>query len=167
MLIQGVRRLNESLKFQSTGKAVMWIGHYFIGMLYYIGVNIACLSTVYDPVTKYDDVARYVGILLFGIASWKQFLLHKNLAVTKARAKGEYAIPSDHAFQNFIAPHYTCEIIIYASLCIISQFQNQVMVSVLVWTIIILSISASESRTWALKKWSGKWSPRWNVLPFW
>lgn len=53
MLSQGMRRLYECLSFTKPSTARMWIGHWFFGLYYYIGINIAiwiegsCKSSIY------------------------------------------------------------------------------------------------------------------------
>jgi 3-oxo-5-alpha-steroid 4-dehydrogenase 3 / polyprenol reductase len=49
MLVQGCRRLYESLFMQKLSSARMWIGHYLVGCAFYIMMSLSVLVEGYKP----------------------------------------------------------------------------------------------------------------------
>ncbi|KIW96384.1 uncharacterized protein Z519_03453 [Cladophialophora bantiana CBS 173.52] len=134
MLVQGCRRLVECLVLTQQSKSRMWIGHYAIGMAYYIATNIAIWVEHLDANLirpSRPDSDRNQGSILwtsktlictivFFWASDRQNLYHRYLSSLK-----KYTLPEKHAFRWIVAPHYTAECLIYLSLAVVDAPPSQ------------------------------------------
>ena len=181
LAIQGVRRLYESL-LQPKGSSQMWIGHYAIGITFYLvtGVSIwieglpalevfRSLGNDYKPsqTSKRDLLAvlEFLTCLLFISVSAKQNKLHKHLASLQ-----KYTVPTDASFQRIVAPHYTCECVIYLCLAFLSRpsgrYLNRTMTAALVFVVINLGISADGTKKWMRIKFGNQSvAEKWRMIP--
>ncbi|KAF2114405.1 hypothetical protein BDV96DRAFT_576709 [Lophiotrema nucula] len=140
MLLQGVRRLVESYQYTSSSKSQMWFGHYILGILFYVTVNMAIwvegpcnfwhvgchgafvqendrmvlakpLDNLNGFVQKHQwKVACLVPAILTAHAL--QHMYHAYLYRLRTET-ATYQLPSHPMFPNLLCPHYTCEIAIY------------------------------------------------------
>lgn len=167
MLIQGLRRLAECLRAERirSSSSRMWIGHYAIGIAFYLFTSIAVwIETVSKNDTFSDrysglkwsntsNLLRYFGLVLFFSASVLQSQVHDYLARMKT-----YAVPQHFAFKRLrlVAPHYTAECLIYASLAVVGSSQGQVVnktiLCALVFVFVNLSITAYGTKRWMMQK---------------
>ena len=119
MLIQGVRRLSESYLYRSHSASKMWIGHYLLGLLFYLTINIAvwieddlsfcggipqCSKTVVEPY----DVWPVIILIFHGL----QHTYHASFYRLRTE-NSTYQMPNHHLFSDVLCPHYSCEVIIY------------------------------------------------------
>ncbi|KAL6245631.1 hypothetical protein RBB50_007630 [Rhinocladiella similis] len=150
MLLQGLRRLLECLYVTNNtntktdtkpSASRMWIGHYAIGLAFYLFTNLAIhleyLAAVHSPnkhlgnsspsstrelplplplplVRALFTPKTIICTSLFLHCSYKQNKYHRYLAGLK-----KYTLPDKGAFQTIIAPHYTAECGIYLSLTLL------------------------------------------------
>jgi 3-oxo-5-alpha-steroid 4-dehydrogenase 3 / polyprenol reductase len=177
MLVQGGRRLCESLFLQRRSTARMWIGHYLVGCAFYTAMSVAVFA---DGRSRPLGVSLWPSILsilnrhviaaigLFVTASMWQFHVHKSLAALQPSfsSKAIYSPPppSSISFQLFLTPHYTAEIIIYLAMVLVTR--SATLATALIWVITNLSISSGETRIWAHNKFKDQEWGRWNILPF-
>ncbi|KAL2431565.1 hypothetical protein ABEF95_011532 [Exophiala dermatitidis] len=204
MLIQGCRRWLEchgvfvfltapqqQQKQQPTkgsrSQSKMWIGHYAIGLAFYVVTNVAIWAEYMGVHVGHDvDVAHWqtgrglltprvlICTLLFLYASYKQHYYHSYLAGLK-----KYTLPVGPAFRLIVAPHYTAECAIYLALAVLDvapQTQKQTEISSINWTLfcalvfvaVNLGVTADGTRTWMMYKFPEKKQEiqrRWRILP--
>jgi 3-oxo-5-alpha-steroid 4-dehydrogenase 3 len=63
MLVQGCRRLLECLSYSGSGTSRMWIGHYAIGLAFYVVTNIAIWTTGDVPPRDGSDLVGHDGVV--------------------------------------------------------------------------------------------------------
>lgn len=132
MLLQGLRRFLECIYVTRISTSRMWIGHYAIGMAFYLVTNLAIWVDHFDfnpatetqkPRLRSSDTEQpgilwtwktAICTLLFFAASEQQNFYHKYLSSLE-----KYTLPKKHAFRYIIAPHYTVECAIYLILAVV------------------------------------------------
>ncbi|KAL2431557.1 hypothetical protein ABEF95_011442 [Exophiala dermatitidis] len=164
----------------------MWIGHYAIGLAFYVVTNVAIWTEHIDSGTgTHVDVAQQKAArgsgtgttqrvlrlltprfllctLLFFYASYKQHYYHSYLATLK-----KYTLPNGAAFRLIVAPHYTAECAIYLALAVLDvapQTQKQAQTSPISWTLfcalvfvaVNLGVTADGTSTWMIHKFPEK-----------
>ncbi|GAB7345054.1 hypothetical protein MBLNU457_3466t2 [Dothideomycetes sp. NU457] len=177
MLVQGARRLYESLAFGKPSSSQMWIGHWAVGVWFYAMVSVA-IWIEGSPAIEHSSFAfkhflftgpslrTFVGTLLFMLASGLQHDCHAYLASLK-----KYTLPEHPAFGLALCPHYFAECLIYVALSIIAapsgQFVNRTIFCALVFVAINLGVTADGTKTWYEQKFGkDKIGPRARMLPF-
>ena len=191
MSIQGCRRLYESLVFGKQSSSRMWIGHWAMGILFYLAMSVAvwiegsCTSTnsiaselahsksdailhssALLPPFQPPSLKTFVAIPLFILASGLQYDCHYYLSSLK-----KYSVPSHPVFQTLVCPHYFAECLIYLSLSIVAappgNMLNRTISSAFIFVVINLGYTAKTSRSWYEAKF-GKESVqgRWNMIPY-
>lgn len=90
-----------------------------------------------------------------------QHRCHKHLMGLK-----KYSLPDAGLFRHLVCPHYTCECLIYLSLVVAAapegHWCNKTMLSVLVFVVVNLGVTAYGTRGWYVEKFGperlvGKW----------
>ena len=144
--VQSLRRLAECISFQSSSKSTMWIGHYGLGLLFYVAINMSIWvetqpvfnlqstsrtihqipahgafnpTSVPTSTSLYSALKMSTSIAIFLLASITQHLVHAHLA--SLPKSPNYTLPSDPLFRYLIAPHYLSEVLIYLSLAILAS----------------------------------------------
>ncbi|KIV80296.1 hypothetical protein PV11_07809 [Exophiala sideris] len=182
MLVQGIRRLLECMFLTKPSQSRMWIGHYAIGVAFYIATNIAIW--VQRPDEKEQGFGRESGqkamagrlwtvnvwlyVFVFFYASWVQSLCHQHLAALQ-----KYTLPHVGMFRTIIAPHYTAECAIYLSLAFLRDAHqggqiDSTLLCALIFVVVNLGVTADGTREWILAKFPEKRSEiekRWVMLP--
>ncbi|SMR51890.1 unnamed protein product [Zymoseptoria tritici ST99CH_3D1] len=170
MFIQGSRRLYECLVLSAPSKSKMWIGHWALGILFYVATSVAVwvegsaalqahsFSTK-DLTIKGPSIRTCIGILIFILASGVQHDCHAYLAslkkprrTAKGEMKVEYRLPEHPVFNLSLTPHYFAECLIYLSLSILAapegEWLNWTLISALVFVGVNLGVTASGTRKW-------------------
>ncbi|KAG5436969.1 hypothetical protein PCK2_001034, partial [Pneumocystis canis] len=91
MGIHGARRLYECLFIQKHSNSQMWIGHYLLGMTYYLfagigmwcegGGNLQNLRIMHDGIsTVFKVIIIVCSVLVYVFFSWMQHLVHIDLS---------------------------------------------------------------------------------------
>lgn len=182
LALQGVRRLYESLRLpQSSSK--MWIGHYAIGIAFYLATGIAIWIEGIPALKSFfawRDESEGDGVtytiwpvplldVFANICVWEAFyrqhMLHKHLASLK-----KYSLPTESEFQWIVAPHYTCECIIYCSLAFLSRpdglWCNRTMATAFAFVVINLGVNADGIKKWMRSKFGdASVAAKWRMLP--
>ena len=189
--IQGMRRLYECLR-QPRGSSEMWIGHYAIGIAFYLATGVAIWieglpaskafhrlgrgleynSNPYNAPYKVPHKPEFtlgfsdaIFIWAFVDASIDQHKYHRHLASLM-----KYTAPTHPGFESIIAPHCTCECLIYLSLAILSRpsgyYLNHTMTAALVFVVINLGISADGTKRWMRNKFGDdSVAKKWRMIP--
>lgn len=147
MLLQAARRLYESWAFAKPSKSTMWIVHWLLGQLFYVGISVAIWvegSGMFCPV---NPISEGLGLLTCAAGALLQkqsrpwtFELTEDVLLKVAVAVPlfffawvsqyrchkhlasleKYSLPDQGMFRHLISPHYTCECLIYLSLAIVA-----------------------------------------------
>jgi 3-oxo-5-alpha-steroid 4-dehydrogenase 3 len=181
LTMQGTRRLYECLR-QPQGSSKMWIGHYAIGIAFYLATGIAIWVEQLPGLKAFhaladDGSANYafsgplpfmdvMALWVFTGASLNQSILHRHL-----RSLKKYTMPTHPTFDRIAAPHYTCECLIYLALAVLSRpngsYMNHTMATALVFVVVNLGISADGTRKWMEAKFGdGNVPARWRMIPY-
>ncbi|OAP57966.1 hypothetical protein AYL99_07056 [Fonsecaea erecta] len=192
MLLQGCRRLVECLVLDQQSHSRMWIGHYAIGLAFYLVTNIGIwvenldanldraqrTNPERDQGTVLWTTKTMICTLLFFWASDRQNLYHRYLSSLK-----KYTLPEKHAFRWIIAPHYTAECLIYLSLSFLDvphprdhhqhrQYNQKPSKTSINWTlfcavvfvIVNLGVTADGTKEWLRAKFPDR---AWEVIKRW
>lgn len=177
MLIQGSRRLLECLFLTKPSASRMWIGHYLIGLLFYLFTNISIWIEHINPsdVTKPRTIQTSnpltiilipIYCLLFIYASYTQYTYHRYLFSLR-----KYTLPNLHGTQTIIAPHYNAECMIYLSVALLDSpplyrhhpqphlipiIPNWTLICALIFVTVNLGITADATKQWLLHKFPEK-----------
>ncbi|SCV01521.1 LAMI_0G12024g1_1 [Lachancea mirantina] len=156
-LFHSTRRLMETFYVNKFGsQSRMHVTHYLVGIWFYSGVNFGI--AINQSQGSRSTILRLVAFLLFAAASYDQFQNHLHLAQLK-----KYSLPTYGMFKVVCSPHFLDEAAIYLALAILSGSTELIMC--FLWTIFNLSVSAVETRTWYLNKFS-KSTPQYAIIPF-
>lgn len=192
MLIQGGRRLYESITLQKPSASQMWVAHWAIGLAFYIATSIgiwieglrkyssyivnitlrlvAALRdsdlSVYVLTVRAPSIRTFIGLPLFLIASGIQHDCHSYLASLK-----KYSLPQHPIFQKIICPHYFAECLIYLSMSIIAappgRLLNNTLFTALCFVAVNLGVTAKTTRLWYSKRFGHtSIENRWTMVPF-
>lgn len=191
LAIQGMRRLYECLR-QPRGSSEMWIGHYAIGIAFYLATGIAIwieglpalkafhklgrgleynstpCNAPYKVPHKHESTLGFFDALFiwaFVGASINQHEYHRHLA-----SLVKYTAPTHPGFESIVAPHYTCECLIYLSLTILSRpsghYLNHTIGAALIFVIINLGISADGTKGWMRNNFGDdSVAKKWRMIP--
>ncbi|KXT17862.1 hypothetical protein AC579_5886 [Pseudocercospora musae] len=174
MFVQGSRRLYESIALAIPSQSRMWVGHWALGILFYICTSIAVWVEGFPAIQNYTfslkhfvisgiRLRTFLGTLIFILASGLQHDCHAYLAALKASKKGEHAasasqyrLPDHPAWNLSLTPHYFAECLIYLSLAIIAAPRGSVLnwtfVSALIFVVINLGVTAYRTKEWYEQK---------------
>ena len=175
MAVHALRRCVETQWLERPSGSTMWVGHYVAGMSFYTFTTLAFLLFSLEHASTSQSSTR--PSLLQAIASggflaanYVQHHTHVLLAKTRARlSAGEYVDLRTGGFQYLVTPHYTAECGLYLcialwslSLTLQSSSDATKKVALLpwlsfVWTVLILSLSASGTDAWGRAKFPKTW----------
>lgn len=165
VLSHSIRRLWETCCIERPSGSRMWVGHYVVGISFYIFMNLSvvsatlCLSAT-NSVTKLQAGC----VLMCLLAQIVQHQEHRHLANVRTKCQpGQYIDHRHGLFRFLVAPHYTAEIVIYLSLAVLNHGNANLSFTVL-WTIAILGTSALQTDEWGRQKFP-TWGSRWILIP--
>ncbi|EEQ83728.1 3-oxo-5-alpha-steroid 4-dehydrogenase [Blastomyces dermatitidis ER-3] len=177
LLIQGTRRLYESISTAKPSQSKMWFPHWIVGLAYYVAMGMAIWVEGIPVIRASDNLlsdVRYsapslktlIFLPVFILASGIQHDCHLYLASLK-----KYTLPSHPGFLHLVSPHYTAECAIYLSLVFLAApkgtLVNNTVLSGLVFVVINLGISADNTKAWYMKKFGKeKVEQRWRMIPY-
>ncbi|KAF2712889.1 3-oxo-5-alpha-steroid 4-dehydrogenase-like protein [Pleomassaria siparia CBS 279.74] len=183
MLIQGGRRLAESYSYTSKSKSRMWIGHYILGLVFYLTINVA-VWIEYDPrfcshARQCTDSSRTMGLfepklnLVFPAILLFHGLQHMYHAyLYRLRSDNTtYQMPGHPTFPNLLCPHYTCEVMIYLLLSYLgapaSMRWNKTLLCATVFVAVNLGVTAAGTREWYVSRFGAEKMKRAKMMvPF-
>ena len=177
--IQALRRFSECIKTPPSS-SLMWIGHYIIGMAFYLVTNVAVFiehvglirhldkfTSLFLQVDRGPSFLESVAFVTFVVASKKQHDYHAYLA-----GLVKYTLPNEGAFKYIVAPHYTAECAIYLSLAVLTapagQYVNMTMLCASIFVVINLGVTSDGTKRWMLNKFPQDRSQvegRWKMIP--
>jgi 3-oxo-5-alpha-steroid 4-dehydrogenase 3 len=173
MLLQGFRRLLETRFFSSSSKSRMWGGHWALGLLFYLTVNMAIwVDTASDadapfpynwlpkkaPDAGADEELQSKLVLvppaIFAFHAL-QHIYHAYLWRIRTEGKG-YQLPSHPLFPDLLCPHYSCEIMIYLLLSFLAapagQTVNWTLACATVLAFVNLGVTSIGTKEWYAKQ---------------
>ncbi|RMZ66432.1 3-oxo-5-alpha-steroid 4-dehydrogenase [Pyrenophora seminiperda CCB06] len=164
LLLQGVRRMLESLAYMSTSKSTMSVAHWLMGLVFYLSINMAIW--VEKPGHHVVPWALVPAVLA---AQLLQHSYHAYLYRLRTQ-NTDYQLPLHPLFPNLLCPHYTCEIAIYALLSIIAAPKGSIVNPTLacgtVFVATNLGVTAVGTKEWYINKFGlHKVGPRKRIVP--
>ncbi|KAI8072743.1 3-oxo-5-alpha-steroid 4-dehydrogenase-domain-containing protein [Gongronella butleri] len=185
MTLHLTRRVYETQCIERPSRgARMHVTHYLAGLGFYgamvlgtwlEGAHALGLWTRDVPIqtSSLSPWTAVPALMLFFYASYHQHRCHcilASLRTDKSHAKNKpvYAIPQGDWFKWWIAPHYVCDMLVYASLVLLYGGRSIILWCGLCWTIVNLSVTASETKAWYLATFPAFPSNRNILIPgFW
>ena len=182
LLLQGYRRLHESIAFAKPTNSAMPLAIYLIGLVFYVLDSIAiwvegsATITSLEPLSWIEILrkARFgwapglrVTLVLpvFILASSIQNDIHRYLASLK-----KYTLPGHPIFRSVVCPHYLMECVIYLSLAVIAappgQLFNKTVFTTFLFTTINLGLVAKGTKQWSVEKFGKEVESRWRMIPY-
>ncbi|KPI37320.1 uncharacterized protein AB675_1468 [Cyphellophora attinorum] len=148
----------------------MWVGHFAIGLAFYLFIHVATIAEYASdegtPSTRLTP-KFVVSTLVFAIASVWQHKYHEYLS-----SLVKYTLPNRFGATHIVAPHYTAECLLYASLAVLTakdgQLFNRTLLCVLAFVVVNLGVTADGTKKWQLSKFAGRKAEvrmRWRMLP--
>ncbi|CCK69917.1 putative polyprenol reductase KNAG_0D01650 [Huiozyma naganishii CBS 8797] len=156
LMAHSLRRLYETLfvcKYNENSR-MNW-SHYAVGIWFYSSLHVVTITKLYQ-----NDISEKISpiiTVIFCLASADQYRNHVILSNLI-----KYSLPKRGLFRYTCCPHYLDEIVIYASLTAI----NIDYAWLLIWVVISLSVSATETREYYLHKFKDEPVPSSAIIPF-
>lgn len=179
---QSLRRLFECLVLHRTSTSRMWVGHYAIGLAFYVVTNLAVFLEGIDwdswqsgPVTKISPeidmgpsrAAETILSVILAVTMMLQFSQHQYLANLK-----KYTLPDQGTFAYVVAPHYTSECFMYLAVAILANGSpsvvNWTMFCAFIFVLVNLGVTAQGTYHWLLGKFPDQQqmiTRRWKMIP--
>ncbi|KAF2865287.1 3-oxo-5-alpha-steroid 4-dehydrogenase-like protein [Massariosphaeria phaeospora] len=160
MLLQGLRRFLESSTYTSSSKSRMWVGHWLLGFIFYLSVNVAVWVEGVGGTGAQELGDRWMwkaAVLVPAVltAHGLQHVYHAYLYRLRTQNKG-YQLPAHPLFPNLLCPHYTCEIAIYLLLSFLAARPDKIvdwtLLSATVFVAVNLGVTAEGTRDWYVEK---------------
>ncbi|EDV27606.1 uncharacterized protein TRIADDRAFT_53471 [Trichoplax adhaerens] len=175
--LQTFRRLYECLfisKFSQS--AQMHLGHYLLGGMFYILVNLTIISdgsflTSDGDTFRLKDLStatNIIGVCIFCWGSLHQHRCHNILAQLRvgSSSHNNYGVPRGDWFNYVSCPHYLSEIIIYFSIGFILSLDHQSWWLLLAFITTMLSLGAVQTNQWYYQNFSNYPEDRRAIIPF-
>lgn len=169
MFFQGGRRLMECY-LMAPSKSKMWIGHWVLGVLFYLTINVSIWIEEADvhphqiieaSLWKRKLVPWLIIPMCMGFQQL-QTKIHAHFNQLRASNSG-YQLPDFRPYSwlpDLLCPHYTCEVLIYLSLSLIAAPAGRVVNwTVLAATVLVavnLGVTASGTKVWYEKQFGKK-----------
>lgn len=176
LAIQGSRRLYECITLDKPSLSRMWLGHYLLGLVYYLSMGVAvwieglpALKSTDVPLGNTSisppSISTFIFLPVFLLASGIQHDTHVYLNSLR-----KYSLPSHPIFGNIISPHYTAECAIYLSLAFLAapkgQLVNRTLLAALTFVVIELGVSADISKKWYTETFGAQSvENKWRMIP--
>jgi 3-oxo-5-alpha-steroid 4-dehydrogenase 3 len=163
MLLQGVRRFLESCTYTSSSKSSMWFGHWILGLVFYLTINVAIwiegvsINTRVPSLNKIDREEQVptwkLAVLTPAILTAHAFQHIYHAYLYRLRTQNAtYQLPSHPLFPNILCPHYTCEVAIYLLLSFLAtpngRSVNWTLLSATVFVAVNLGVTADGTKAW-------------------
>lgn len=136
-----------------------------------MGVGVSALADP-DAVSRNDEqdalwrrAVVALGVVLFVVASYHQFLCNLLLARLKKQHHMQHVIPRGDWFDAVRCPLYSCEVLLYLALALVAGGTNVSLYFVLTWVLANQAASAQLSSDWYDRKFRGHKLPRWKLVP--
>ncbi|KAK5063149.1 hypothetical protein LTR84_005225 [Exophiala bonariae] len=161
LLLQSSRRLVECLTYNRKSKSRMWIGHYFIGIAFYLFTNITLLlDGVGWADWNHPDIGERFNSM--GATEWAFAAFISQAFISQAKSHyylftlEKYTLPDELGFKHWIAPHYMAECTFYGSLSVIAappdRILNWNLFCAFIFVVVNLSVTAEGTKRWMLSK---------------
>lgn len=177
LMIQGSRRLYESLAFSKPSSSQMWFVHWLLGIVFYIAVGVAIwiegtgslasekMALLHFRITNPPSLRTFLCLPLFLFASGLQHDCHQHLFSLK-----KYSLPTHPLFRRVVCPHYTAECVIYLSLALLAaprgEFINKTLLCCAMFVAVNLGVTAATTKRWYMRKFGEEAvRGRWMMIP--
>jgi 3-oxo-5-alpha-steroid 4-dehydrogenase 3 len=160
MLLQGMRRLAESYAYTSSSKSTMWFGHWLLGLIFYLTINVSIWAeTTLTPTVDSEAAQGSTSI------RWRTAVLPPAILACHAlqhtyhaylyrlrTSHSAYQLPSHPLFPNLLCPHYTCETLIYLLLSFLAapagRWVNWTLLCASLFVAVNLGVTAEGTKRW-------------------
>ncbi|GIZ40346.1 hypothetical protein CKM354_000368900 [Cercospora kikuchii] len=184
MFVQGSRRLFECLSLSKPSQSQMWVGHWVLGILFYVCTNVAVWIEGTSAIQKHEFSSQdivfsppsfrtFVGFLVFILASGFQHDCHAYLASLKTggQSTNAYRMPGHPAWNVSLTPHYLAECLIYLAIAIVAapagHILNVTMLCALIFVAVNLGVTADGTKKWYTQKFGAEQTQgRARMIPF-
>jgi 3-oxo-5-alpha-steroid 4-dehydrogenase 3 / polyprenol reductase len=169
--LHSLRRLFECMFIVVPNpRSTIWIGHFAIGLAFYLFIHVAIIAEYASddgPAFTRLTPRVIISTVIFTFASVWQHKYHEYLS-----GLVKYSLPDRFGATHIVAPHYTAECLLYASLAVLTakddQFLNRTLLCVLVFVVVNLGVTADGTKKWQLSKFPERKDAvqrRWRMLP--
>jgi len=174
---QCYRRFYECAFVNAKSNSSMNILHYIVGYAHYFCAGTASLCQAPQFVQSNEkkdkfefstliSVTNIVAVTLFIYAWYHQFRAHKIFADLKTRNPNKHGIPEGDLFSYVSCPHYLCEVLIYASLVMVTSVNNTSIMVVFLWVLVNQTVAAFMSHSWYKKQFKDYPNDRRAIYPY-
>jgi 3-oxo-5-alpha-steroid 4-dehydrogenase 3 / polyprenol reductase len=176
LAIQGSRRLYECIALAKPSVSEMWIGHYLLGLVYYLAMGWAiwvegspALASTDEPLgdaaVSAPSISTFIFLPIFLLASGVQHDTHFYL-----NSLCKYSLPEHPAFGSIVSPHYTAECAVYLSLAFLAapkgHLVNRTLLAAWTFVVVELGVSAAISKKWYMEKFGAHLvEHKWRMVP--
>ncbi|KAF2224279.1 hypothetical protein BDZ85DRAFT_195582 [Elsinoe ampelina] len=177
MFAQGARRLYESIEFAKPSSSKMFVGHWIMGLWFYVTIGVAVWIEGVSTLRQADIEMKhfqfvpptprtFVASVIFILASGTQVDCHGYLSSLK-----RYGVPQHPTFQSFVCPHYFAECLIYLSMAIQAApkgaLVNRTILCALVFVGVNLGVTADGTKKWYEKRFGPQSvEGKWRMIPY-
>lgn len=154
LLLHLSRRLYECIFITRFSRRTMHPLQALVGLGFYVllpsSLLLEALAATVPPPASPAVIAGLVG---FAVSSMGQHAFHRHLASLGSNASVKaYGLPRHWMFSRIsTSPHYTCEVLLYTSLCLLEGGSPSSMFA-LAFTTANLSVTAVRTRRWYAEK---------------
>lgn len=167
-----LRRLLECVYITNYGRSEMHIFGFIVGIAHYtmVPVSLFCVNSKDTALSATGrSLILFIAVLFFVLANFYQFKFHFILYRLKAtclsRGGQPYALPEESCFKLVSCPHYTAEIAIYMSLCLMAApAMSAAMSALLLWVVSNLSVVADRQHLFYSTMYPDKVPKKWHRL---
>ncbi|DAZ93529.1 TPA: hypothetical protein N0F65_000145 [Lagenidium giganteum] len=170
--VQSTRRFLECLFVTQFGKARMHVSVLIIGFTHYLLIGVSVLSDKDALNDKEPDNVRAsatrLGLALFALGSYHQFMCNHLLAKQKAANKMRHVLPRGDWFELTRSPLYTTEILIYLAFLFITGGTTISLYFVFIWVFANQAICAHNNYNWYEDKFRDRLAelPKYKLIPY-
>ncbi|PVU94619.1 hypothetical protein BB561_002404 [Smittium simulii] len=179
--IHVILRLIETAYWQPLSNAKIHIGHFIVGIFFYILTPFAVFADsiyVNGSIPNSPTLVVILATLLFFYSIYTRYKCHQILFNLKNLSRqgpsslettkdNQYSIPMGGWFNRISSPHYTAEILMYFSLYFIAGTNNISFIFLLFWVVVNLTISATETHYWYKRTFKSKYPiNRYALIPY-
>ena len=146
------------------------MGFWFYSTLMMTVTSLALLKTG-QSAPRIRPAAALPGTIIFIVGSVIQYKSHKTLADLRKTPGGkevvkyDHSMPSGHLFDYVSNPHYFAEVLIYAALFLVTDFDLNFSI-ILYYVLISHMIMGLISHRWYLKTFGQKYPFRYILIPY-
>jgi 3-oxo-5-alpha-steroid 4-dehydrogenase 3 len=157
----------------------MWIGHYILGHLFYLTMNISVwiegVQALSSPSSSspielaLPSPMQALVLAILASAHVGQHSYHTYLSSLRT-TKPSYSLPAHPLFPNTLCPHYMLEVLIYICLALLAapdgRLVNWTVATGVLFVAVNLGVTAQGTKEWYVEQFGKeKVASRWKMVP--